>query len=285
MTSWNSGVYLPADTQAAYNAFGTWRGTPVSYATVFAPRSVWSDIVSPTWLYNIWESWPGTVVFTEAMIPSSVPGVTMANLAAGDYNSEWVQFGTNIVAAGLGDSIIRLGWEFNGNWYPWAATDPVQFNQAWIQIVNSVRQTAPDLKWCWNVNRGVSSGLSDPTLAYPGDAYVDIVGVDSYDWYPPATSAANWNTQLNGTQGLLYWLLFAKSHSKRFSVPEWGNVNQGNPNDGADNPAYVNDMAAFFLAHNVILEWESNFQGPSTGGVYQGATTVPLSAAAYQAAF
>lgn len=31
------------------------------------------------------------------------------------------------------------------------------------------------------MNNGVSGTTSQPELAYPGDAYVDIVSVDSYD--------------------------------------------------------------------------------------------------------
>ena len=159
----------------------------------------------------------------------------------------------------------------------------------WQQIVTSARATAPGLQWDWNVNRGVSAGLADPTLAYPGDAYVDTIGVDSYDVWPPATTSANWNQQLNGTQGLMYWLNFAKAHGKQFAVPEWGNVMPGTiatgSNAGGDDPAYVTDMLAFFQAHSAILAWESNFQSPTTGGVYGTGTQVPQASAAYKAGF
>ncbi len=47
---------------------------------------------------------------------------------------------------------------------------------------------APEMKFDWTVNRGVSAGLADATQAYPGDDYVDIVGIDSYDSYPGAKS-------------------------------------------------------------------------------------------------
>ena len=146
------------------------------------------------------------MVFGVAMLPENVPGVSIQACASGAYNSYWRQFGTNISAYGLGKSIIRLGWEFNGNWYIWQASNPTAWAECWRQIVTSARSTAPGLQWDWNVNRGVSAGLADPTLAYPGDAYVNTVGVDSYDMWPPATTSANWNEQLNGTQGLNYWL-------------------------------------------------------------------------------
>lgn len=286
---WTSGVYLPNATPASVGAFGTWRGDTVDVATVWPNLGTWNDFIDPAWLYQRWQGSQVTVAFTEPMLPESVPGVTIQACGAGAYDSYWRQFGTNISAYGLGDSIIRLGWEFNGNWYIWQAIDPTAWVKCWQQIVTSARATAPGLQWDWNVNRGVSAGLTDPTLAYPGDAYVDTIGVDSYDMWPPATTAANWNQQLNGTQGLLYWLNFAKAHGKQFAVPEWGNVmpNATAPgaNAGGDNAAYVNDMDGFFQTHSAILAYESNFQGPSTGGVYGTGTQVPAASAAYRADF
>jgi hypothetical protein len=161
--------------------------------------------------------------------------------------------------------------------------------QCWQHIVTSARATAPGLQWDWNVNRGPSAGLADPTLAYPGNAYVNTIGVDTYDIWPPATTSGGWNQQLNGTQGLMYWLSFAKANGKQFAVPEWGNIIPGTTapgtNAGGDDPAYVNDMLGFFEAHSAALAWEANFQGPSTGGVYRTGTQVPGSSAAYKAGF
>jgi hypothetical protein len=286
---WASGVYLPNATPASVGAFGAWRGTPVDVATVWPNRSSWNDIVNPAWLYKGWRGAPEKVAFTEAMLPVGVRGVSIQACANGSYDSYWRQFGANISAYGLGNSIIRLGWEFNGAWYIWRASDPASWVKCWRQIVTSARATAPGLQWDWNVNRGVSSGLADPTLAYPGNAYVDTVGVDSYDMWPPATTSANWNQQLNRTQGLMYWLNFAKAHGKKFAVPEWGNVMPGTVaagnHAGGDDSAYVTDMLGFFQAHSANLAWESNFQGTITRGTYGTGTQVPKASAAYKAGF
>ena len=286
---WASGVYLPSATPDSVSAFGTWRGAPVDVATVWPNQSSWSDITDATWLYQRWHGTSETLAIGEPMLPENVPGVSLQACGDGAYNSYWKQFGTNISAYGLGKSIIRLGWEFNGNWYPWQASNPATWVKCWQQIVTSARATAPGLQWDWNVNRGVSAGLADPTQAYPGDAYVNTIGVDSYDMWPPATSAANWNVQLNGSQGLNYWLAFAKAHGKKFAVPEWGNVmpRPASPgtNAGADDPAYVNYMLRFFQANAANIAWESNFQGAATGGSYGTGTQVPSAAAAYKAGF
>lgn len=281
---WASGAYLPTDTQVAAGDFGNWRGHPLDVVADWSARATWQDIVNPSWLYQRWSGSPYTMAFGVAMLPEGVSGVSLQACANGTYNSYWRQFGSVINSYGLGHSIIRLGWEFNGNWYVWAATNPTTWAKCWRQIVTSARKTAPGLQWDWNVNRGVSSGLADPTQAYPGDAYVNMVGVDSYDWWPAATTDAGWQTQLNGKQGLNYWLAFAEAHGKPLSVPEWGNVASGT-SSGGDDPLFVQDMRAFFAANAAHLSFEANFQGTSTGGNYCPTTTVPNAAAAYQAGF
>jgi Glycosyl hydrolase family 26 len=284
--SWASGAYLPADTPDAAASFGTWRGHPLDVVDDWSARWTWQDIVNPSWLYQRWSGVPYTMAFGVAMLPEGVSGVSLQACANGSYNSYWRQFGSVINSYGLGRSIIRLGWEFNGNWYVWSATNPTTWAKCWRQIVTSARKTAPGLQWDWNVNRGVSSGLADPTQAYPGDSYVNMIGVDSYDWWPAATTDSGWQTQLNGKQGLSYWLSFAEAHGKPLSVPEWGNVSTSTYG-GGDDPLYVQDMRSFFAANAAHLAFEANFQGGSnsTGGMYLPTTTIPNSASAYQTGF
>lgn len=283
---WGSGVYLETDTPAAVAAFAAWRGRPLDVVDDWSARATWDDIVNPAWLYQRWSGSPYTMAFGVAMLPEAVPGVSLQACASGKYNSYWRQFGKVITSYGLGKSIIRLGWELNGNWYIWSATNPATWAKCWRQIVTSARTTAPGLQWDWNVNRGVSAGLAVPTQAYPGDAYVNMIGVDSYDWWPAATTASGWQSQLNGTQGLNYWLGFAEAHGKPLSVPEWGNVGSGT-SAGGDDAAYVQGMWSFFAANAAHLSFEANFQGDasSTGGSYDTGTTVPSAAAAYRADF
>jgi hypothetical protein len=288
---WASGVYLSGATPASVGAFGAWRGHPVDVVTAWGNRASWNDITDPAFLYRQWQGTAKTMAFGVAMLPEHVAGVSLQACAAGDYNAHWRQFGTDIAAYGLGRSVIRLGWEFNGNWYAWQAANPVTWAACWRQIVTSARTTAPNLQWDWNVNRGVSAGLADPTRAYPGNAYVTSIGVDSYDMWPGATSAANWQKQLNGPQGLNYWLAFAKAHGKKFAVPEWDNVTTGG-SPGGDNTAYVNDMLGFFKANAPSIAYESVFQASTVGGNYGTnghyggtSTPVPHAAATYKAGF
>ena len=200
------------------------------------------------------------MAFGVAMLPEDVPGVSLQSCANGSYDGYWREFGRVISSYGLGNSIIRLGWEFNGNWYVWQASNPAIWAQCWRQIVSSARSAASGLQWDWNVERGVSSGLANPELAYPGDAFVSTIGVDSYDSWPPATLAVGWQSQLKDKQGLEYWLAFAKKHGKQLAIPEWGNVDTGK-SAGGDDPQYVRDMRTFFAANAAEIAFECNFQG------------------------
>ena len=279
--TWASGAYLPSATPAAAAAFGAWREHPLDIAEVWPNRSTWASIVDPAWLYRTWEGSPYTMVISVAMLPTDVPGASIRACANGTYNAHWRQFGQMISSYGLGSSIIRLGWEFNGNWYPWAATDPTAWAECWRQAVTSAWSTAPRLRWDWNVNRGASSALADPTRAYPGNQYVSMIGIDSYDMWPPVVSGG-WQQQLDGKQGLNYWLAFAKAHGKKLSVPEWGSVRYGR-SAGGDDPRYIRDMRAFFAANAPYIAFEAIFESPV--GNYPVGHTTPNSAQAYKADF
>src|ERR1019366_2102573 len=133
--SWASGAYLPDATPAAASAFGAWRGHPLDVVMAWLKQSTWADITDPAWLYKRWKGSPYTMAFSVAMLPTKVRGVSIRSCAYGAYNRYWKQFGRVIRSYGLGHSIIRLGWEFNGPWYRWKASDPSAWAEGWRQIV------------------------------------------------------------------------------------------------------------------------------------------------------
>jgi hypothetical protein len=287
---WASGAYIPGSSPGKIKAFGDWRGAGMDVAVDWESRASWNDIVNPDWLYNAWRGTPYTKVFGVAPVPEGDSSATMAGCANGDYNDKWTQFGQNIKNAGLDDeTVIRLGWEFNGDWYKWSAGNPGQFVDCWQQIVGTVRKVAPKLLWDWNPNRGAGQALTDARKAYPGDSYVDIVGVDSYDMFPGATNEAGWQEQYSGAYGLKFWVDFARQHGKKFSVPEWavypGTASNGN--NGGDNAFYVGKMHSFFKSLGSELAFEAYFNESASyvqASIY-GPTENSNAAARYQSLF
>jgi hypothetical protein len=287
---WPSGVFSRGQGASGVKAFGEWRGAPVDVVIDWPARQTWDDIVNPDWLYKTWQNTPYTKVFGVAPVPEADGSATMAGCAAGDYNDKWRQFGTNIKNAGLDDeTVIRLGWEFNGDWYKWQASDPGQFAECWRQIVSSAESTAPALLWDWNVNRGKGASVTDARKAYPGDAYVDIVGIDSYDMWPGVTNQADWAAQYSGPYGLKFWSDFATDHGKRISVAEWG-VYPGpssGGSSGGDNAFYIAKMQGFFKSQGSHLAYESYFNESAAyvAGSLFSPTQNPAAAAKYKDLF
>jgi glycosyl hydrolase family 26 len=264
--AWNSGVYIPGDNATATESFGSWRGAKTDVAVTWTARSNWNDVINSTWLYDRWKNAPQTLALGLPPFPENVGG-SLAACAAGSYNGYWKQFGTTIKNSGLSDkTIIRLGWEFNGNWFAWSARNPGEFAACWRQVQTSAESTAPALRWDWNVNRGTSQLGIDSRQAYPGDAYVDIVGVDSYDGWPGVKTDADWNEHLNGAYGLKMWADFARQHGKKLSIPEWG-VYPGTAwagHNGGDNPLYIQKMFGFFKSQQDNLAYEAYFNEPAS---------------------
>jgi beta-mannanase len=119
--------------------------------------------------------------------------------------------------------------------------------------------------------------------AYPGDDYVDIIGIDVYDqtkWTNFKDPVERWDKlTLNGPYGLAWHRDFAKAHNKPMSYPEWG----VGGNDSGDNPYFIQRMHDWFVANNIVYEsyWQSNSAYPGK----LSADQYPLSAAKYKELF
>lgn len=78
---------------------------------------------------------------------------------------------------------------------------------------------------------------------YPGDAYVDWIGMDAYG------GASTWDYMLNGQGwGMNYWSSFATTHAKPLMVCEWA------LSDGAtgDSPVWMNQLTGWMDANTVV---------------------------------
>jgi hypothetical protein len=270
--SWASGASFPESNQYSTDAadatkgFGDWRGRPVDAAVFWPNRGSWASFILPNSLYSIWASQPYLKVITLPIFPRH-NGDSASGCIAGEYNDEWRTFARTMKETGLAaeGSVIRLGWEFNLH-KDWGT--PAEFAACWRDIVSTVRTIAPGLRWDWNVNRGTGAGMpgDDVLGAYPGDGYVDIIGIDGYDAWPPATVPGGWQQQLNGPYALNYWLAFARAHGKKLSVPEWAvaSPEYWPGHAGGDDPGYIDDMYDFFRSCGNTLAYESYFNGPGS---------------------
>lgn len=80
---------------------------------------------------------------------------------------------------------LRWGAEFNGEWNPCYGR-PAGFVAAWRHMVTLFRSAgATNVRWVWcpfTVQRPRRGSAGDWRPYYPGDRFVDWVGMDGYNW-------------------------------------------------------------------------------------------------------
>ena len=188
-----------------------------------------------------------------------LPGVgTLAQGATGAYNQYFTTLAKNLVSQGESNAILRLGWEFNGTWYPWSVannTDAQNFSAFWIQIVDTMRAVpGQQFQFLWNPNLGGTTSWS-LTNAYPGNAYVDYVGSDVYDeyWGTPQTPQNAWSNILSQSWGLNWLTSFAASQGKPIAIPEWSVCFRSDGHGLGDDPYFINQFANWVSTNNVAF--------------------------------
>jgi hypothetical protein len=249
------GAYAGEGDPAGVASLAAATGTRMQYATDYLNKSGgWAGWAAAT---NI-KAWGRTRYHLVIGVPI-LPGVgTLAQGATGAYNPYFKTLGENLVAYHEANAILRLGWEFNGNWFRWSVATPADasnFVAFWRQIVTTMRAVpGARFKFCWNPN-GPSPTTYPPDQAYPGDAYVDYVGTDVYDnfWGTPFTSDASWVHQLTQQWGLDWLGAFAAVHNKPVAIPEWSDEYRTDGHGLGDDPNFIDEMAYWFVNNQVAF--------------------------------
>ncbi|WP_232303940.1 glycosyl hydrolase [Pseudofrankia sp. DC12] len=240
----------PLITPQDVDGFCSFRGDLCDIAQVFVARDSWSSIVQPSFAETNFNGWPGKLVLTVPPYPEDGTS-NLRTCATGAYNGNWQQFGRTLNATGRQNSIVRLAWEANGDWYPWSGTNASDYINCYRQIVNSIRSTAttsPQFDWTINAHYSQNPPSHVPTDLYPGDQWVDIVSVDAYDHYPPSFTLDQFNNQAAAMGGITWMYNFARAHGKLFGIPEWGVASGSGEDGGGDNANYIQFMRDWMVA-------------------------------------
>lgn len=257
----------------------------------------WSDWSDP-WIADssgtAYQSWVAEapqshqLVLEVDLIPQSLQDINNplsweTACAAGSYNSYATKLGTSLVSAGLGDSVIRLGSEANGNWSGDFVGTTTQEQGLWAQCfdneVTGLRQaTGEHFLVDWNIN-ACTDNIPYANY-YPGNAYVDIMGLDLYDvdCLTPNT-AVTYSQLANEQYGLASFEAFANGQGKPMSLPEWGLSST----PSGDDVGYVNGIAS--AVNNGNFAFQEYFDTGSGGTLPIDSGSAPLSAAAYGKVF
>ena len=297
-TGFVQGAYGGGDNPAGIAAFDASTGTHVALASDYLPGgSGWGGMdgssgTAVATLAHIWASTGDALSLGVPIIPTSggAPVGTLAAGATGAYNAYFVTLAQTLVGGGEANAYLRLGWEFDGSWFAWNATTPANeanFAAYFQQIVTAMRSVpGANFKFVWNPDAGAfSSPGYNVALAYPGNAYVNDIGLDAYDqsWVTPLTAANAWSETV--LPGLTAAQRFAAAEGRPLAICEWGTAIRSDGHGLGDDPLYITNFLAWMKnpADDVAYESYFNFNGGGVNSVITGGS-FPNALAAFKAA-
>lgn len=283
------GLGARAETQASLSAFEKLMGfdaagvlgfadeaTPArSLARVTADAPMFADMDRPV-------NWA---------VPLAWPGIDMTSVASGAHDDAFLAMAESIAgnhAQDLGEIYVRPGWEAT-NAYPWKIFDGPDktFNadlaqdyiDAFQHVVTLFRSVDDRFRFEWNQNYSnmdANRAFYELEKIYPGDDYVDVVGVDAYNvaaFSGQDDPASAWAYKAGAPYGLNWFSDFAASHGKPLAMTEWGI-------DSDNFDYYVDKLAEFARTNNVIYSNYWNADARTNGNDTLTDGSKPATAAA-----
>jgi hypothetical protein len=263
-----SGLPWPSGTNvsdlARLDAWAAYRGRPNDVALVLTDYTTWDGITRPDARLDTFKAFHGDLIIAQPLWPSNNGG-SLGACAAGDYDAHWRDFGATLTAHDRQGAIVRLAWQFNGDYVEWAATDPVAWTACFRGVVNAIRSSDPAARIDWSMNaHGTQVPVGGDTFdVYPGDDFVDVVGIDAFDMTPSSPDETAFTEQCNGPEGICTVADFARRHGKRLGVGQWAVVTcNGFGDRGGDNPFYIERMHRLFADNADIIGYETYYNDP-----------------------
>ena len=125
-----------------------------------------------------WEPWASDAQIEPALYP-------LRSIADGAFDDYIRQSAQDAAAYGK-PFFLRFAEEMNGGWFPWGVgvngNTANDYLAAWQHVVTVFREEGADnAVWVWSPNSEYD-GLYPFSDLYPGDEWVDWVGLDGYNW-------------------------------------------------------------------------------------------------------
>ncbi|MBT2439430.1 hypothetical protein J7E93_04690 [Streptomyces sp. ISL-36] len=231
-------------------------GGSLTVGHTYLPGDRWSNIEGHTALFEPWARWkaerPGRLFVlnvplldrNEEDLPDDEVRAGLRRGEGGSYDDHFRTLGERLVAHGLPDAVLVLGWEMNGTTYSHrCGPDPEAWKAYWRRVVTVLREV-PGQRFRFDFTASRGRDAVEWPRCYPGDAYVDIIGLDAYD----QPEGLTFEGQVVEEFGLEHHVRFAAAHGKPVSYPEWGLFRNG------DNPVYVRGMLDWFTRHRPVYQ-------------------------------
>jgi hypothetical protein len=168
----------------------------VAFGTPFADHTGTRPYVFPIQQLAAIRSHGATPLFSWAVQPMRAvhdPDFTLAAIADGRQDAYLRTWAAAAKAWGA-PFLLRLGWEMNGDWFPWApefyGLPPSTFVTTWRHVHDVFREAGADnVRWVWCPVTDPDHVEQPLAPLYPGSAYVDWTCLDGYNRNEPWLSA------------------------------------------------------------------------------------------------
>ncbi|AZM77644.1 hypothetical protein D1J63_23925 [Streptomyces sp. KPB2] len=236
-------------------------GAELRVGHTYLPGDRWNNIEGAPGFLDVWADWRTRKA--DRMLVLNVPMMErneehvdddevrelLRQGAAGRFDHHFRALAERLVALKVPDTVLVLGWEMNGTTYTHrCGPDPEAWKTYWNRIVTTMR-AVPGQKFRFDFAPSRGRDAVPWTRCYPGDATVDIIGMDSYD----QPRGMTFDEQVKEPYGLQAHVDFAKAHGKPVSYPEWGLFRNG------DNAAYMRGMLAWMDEHKPVYNTVTDY--------------------------
>jgi len=232
------------------------------------------------------------VVLSYPMVPKSISNRNCQNpgmwdqFARGDFDRHYRAWARNFktIVQSYGrdpaNHVIRLGWEMNGDWYPWSVCNKVsEFKASWERAVSILRAEIPGIVIDFSPARefvGYTTGRNfngtpgcDLDCFLPAPDSYDVISRSVHDGRPYTTDEDSWrrsnyDPSAYGAKqfGLVDIVAAAKQHNKKIGLTEWGTQMEDcdSNHKKAPNPSlFFNKVHEFLQQNAALVAWDIHF--------------------------
>lgn len=196
------------------------------------------------------------------------------------------------LADGSPQLAMRIGWEMNGSWYPWAtgrtsgsgwasgntrAQRSAWYAQAFDRAKANMAIGGADvdqMEWVVNFANGWGSATDNRTAIPTGATCISADFYDTSSLYSSNPTnkagqrAAVWSSKVSSAGGLNFCRTEALARGLKFCADEWGLSNWGNGTGGDDNPDFIQNTFDYFnsAATSGNMGWLGYFEFDTSDG-------------------
>jgi hypothetical protein len=186
------------------------------------------------------------------------PDYALGKIIEGKHDS-YIRRWARAAAAWGKPFYLRFAHEMNGDWTSWSpgvnGNTTADFVSAWRRVYSIFRQEgATNAKWVWSPVADYE-GTTPYKAVYPGDAYVNWVGVSGYNW--------------GDTRSWSYWQSFSEVFGKSYSklktmtrkpimIPEVASAESGGDKAAWIKKAFLEDIPSTFPRIRAVVWFQAN---------------------------